>query len=357
MAAYYNEHDRKAAATLRELIKYGHIAPGDVDERDIRDVRPDDLRPYTQVHLYAGSGTWSYAARLAGWRDDRPMWTFSEPCQPYSSAGKGLGDADERYLRWATHHLVTECRPETCFGEQVASSDGLTWLDTVQADMEGEGYAFRAFDLCAAGFGAPHMRQRLYFVANTKSIGIGERCQVTNGSGEGIFKEQKSFFINRGIGNTVRLAESECAGLEGYSGHGNGSQEPGREFSGQNRSTSKESALSRMAITDDNQHQRAIGGCTREAETTATINQQDIIITGESIGTSSHVLLSGPGSLPTNGHWRDADWLFCRDGKWRPVEPGTFPLAHGATERVGRLCMYGNGIVSQQAAEFIKATM
>ena len=60
---------------------------------------------------------------------------------------------------------------------------------------------------------------------------------------------------------------------------------------------------------------------------------------------------------PTNGHWRDADWLFCRDGKWRPVEPGTFPLVDGATSRVGRLRAYGNGIVPQVAQGLIESYM
>lgn len=61
------------------------------------------------------------------------------------------------------------------------------------------------------------------------------------------------------------------------------------------------------------------------------------------------------GTLPTNGFWRDADWLLCRDGRWRPVEPGTFPLAHGAAGRVGRLRGYGNAIVAPQAEAFIRA--
>ena len=60
---------------------------------------------------------------------------------------------------------------------------------------------------------------------------------------------------------------------------------------------------------------------------------------------------------PTNGHWRDVDWLFCRDGKWRPVEPGTFPLASGISSRVGLLRGYGNSISPAQASEFIKAYM
>ena len=60
---------------------------------------------------------------------------------------------------------------------------------------------------------------------------------------------------------------------------------------------------------------------------------------------------------PTNGHWRAADWLLCRDGKWRPVEPGTFPLAHGASSRVGRLRAYGNAINAKAAQVFIGSVM
>ena len=62
-------------------------------------------------------------------------------------------------------------------------------------------------------------------------------------------------------------------------------------------------------------------------------------------------------SNPHHGFWSDADWLGCRDGKFRPVEPGTFPLANGIPARVGRLRGYGNAIVPQVAAEFVKALM
>jgi DNA (cytosine-5)-methyltransferase 1 len=66
--------------------------------------------------------------------------------------------------------------------------------------------------------------------------------------------------------------------------------------------------------------------------------------------------MHGPAS-PTNGHWRDADWLFCRDGKWRAVEPGTSPLATGVAARVVRLRGYGNSIVAPVAQAFIEAVM
>ena len=57
--AYYNEIDPYAAAWLRNLIAEGHIAPGDVDERSIADVRPSDLADYDQCHFFAGIGLWS----------------------------------------------------------------------------------------------------------------------------------------------------------------------------------------------------------------------------------------------------------------------------------------------------------
>lgn len=162
---YYNEIDRHAAQWLRELIADGLIPPGDVDERDIRDVRADDLRHYEQCHFFAGIGGWPYALRLAGWPEDRPVWTGSCPCQPFSVAGKGCGEDDERHLWPAFRRLISECRPPIVFGEQVAGKDGLLWLAGVRADLEAEGYVVGAADLCAAGVGAPHIRQRLYWVA------------------------------------------------------------------------------------------------------------------------------------------------------------------------------------------------
>ena len=61
------------------------------------------------------------------------------------------------------------------------------------------------------------------------------------------------------------------------------------------------------------------------------------------------------GTGATDGVWRAADWLLCRDGRWRPVEPGTFPLAHGVSGRMGLLRGYGNAIVPPLAAEFVTA--
>ena len=144
MSAYYNEIDPYAAQWLRNLISARLIAPGDVDERSIKDVQPDDLKGYTQCHFFAGISGWSVALRMAGWDDDRPVWTGSCPCQPWSSAGKQSRQSDERHLwpYWA--RLIRECRPSTIFGEQVDEAIAAGWIDDVFHEMEEEAYACAA---------------------------------------------------------------------------------------------------------------------------------------------------------------------------------------------------------------------
>jgi DNA (cytosine-5)-methyltransferase 1 len=163
---YYNENNPKAAAWLRELVANGKIPAGDVDDRSILEVRPHEIAHYTQQHFFAGIGGWSLALRMAGWPDDRPVRTGSCPCQPFSCAGKGKGEADERHLWPVFRDLITFGEPTVTFGEQVASKAGRAWLSGVRADLEGMGYAVGAADLCAASVGAPHTRQRLYWVAD-----------------------------------------------------------------------------------------------------------------------------------------------------------------------------------------------
>ncbi|WP_447886791.1 DNA cytosine methyltransferase [Serratia fonticola] len=173
MTAYYNEIDPYAAQWLRNLIAAGHIAPGDVDERSIEDVKPDDIKHYTQCHFFAGVGVWSYALRNAGWPDDKPVWTGSCPCQPFSLAGKQLGKSDERHLAPVWLDLIKECQPTELFGEQVASAIKKHWLDDLFNELESQGYACGASVFPACGVGATDIRTRLYFcAANTNCQGL-----------------------------------------------------------------------------------------------------------------------------------------------------------------------------------------
>lgn len=184
--AYYNEHEPYAAEWLRNLMTTGLIAPGYVDERDIQDVETYDLQGFFQHHFFAGIGIWSHALRKCGWPDDRPVITGSCPCQPFSCAGSGRGLADDRHLWPDFFRLIRQMRPQLVLGEQVASPGGLAWFDAVSFDLEGEGYAVGAVDLCAAGFGAPHIRQRLYWMAHAgQPRGWGHGRTISREEAEG----------------------------------------------------------------------------------------------------------------------------------------------------------------------------
>lgn len=152
----------------------------------------------------------------------------------------------------------------------------------------------------AAGVGAPNIRDRLYWMAHAHSDGREPRRQGRQALGHRSPAES-----DRGAG---RLGDASSSRLEKRFGN------------------------SRVAGGPT-------GTCQGEAAERAGIH----------IGTCD--------SGPVNGFWRDADWLGCRDGKFRPVEPGTFPLADGAPARVGRLRAYGNAINAEAAVAFIQSAM
>ncbi|MGA1831612.1 DNA cytosine methyltransferase [Rhizobium wenxiniae] len=463
-----------------------------VDRRSIEDIHPDDLRGFRQVHFFAGIGVWSYALRRAGVPDDANVWTGSCPCQPFSAAGKGGGVDDERHLWPHFHHLIRECRPALVFGEQVASKDGLAWLDLVHADMEASVYAFGALDTCAAGFGAPHIRQRLYWFGERVGNAPTERRQhepsISRSYGTLGIAPELGIGIGRGR-DAGRLDHHHQPRLEGQwcgfgteTGYGEGSLRPaaatgefdgladghdheqrqgrdagsslleglwfepsgrcigvrvvnadgGREgaqsgdigeaaekaFGGawsDNRPSVplRASATGRMAdadlidddragfdtgaerreflrstglrgqfdpfrLADSNDRQLSEPGRRSEGRNGAAADSRlggrlaDDASSGWReerpndrrglIGNREEGVASGSvdgrrnsGTSPTNGFWADADWLHCRDERWRPVEPFTFPLAHGAAARVGRLRGYGNAINAEQAIGFLEA--
>jgi len=367
--AYYNEIDPYAADWLRNLIAAGHIAPGDVDQRSIEDVHPDDLRSFTQCHFFAGIGVWSYALRRAGWPDDRPVWTGSCPCQPFSAAGKGTAFDDERHLWPAWHWLIQECRPPVVFGEQVASKDAEPWLDLVSTDLEALAFAVAACAFPSASVGAPHQRDRTYFMANAAGQGSqgrqlgrqrldAQQPAVERGSRTGrvadthIIAGGQRRAINRGRnpgGDARPRAGSGGNGVPVVLGDASGERrgEAGNSCSGHPQRSSDAGADGGMA--DALLQQRPNGESAISDEHDAGGRYE-----------SSAALAGLCGDLrpgPVNGFWRAADWLLCRDGKWRPVEPGTFPLAHGAPARVGRLRAYGNAINAQQAQIFVEECM
>ncbi len=358
LKAYYNEHDKSAAAWLRELIKEGVITDGTVDERSIEDVVPAELAEFDRCHFFAGIGVWDHALNQAGW-GDRPVWTGSCPCQPFSAAGKGDGFADERHLWPAWFHLIEQCRPRTIFGEQVSSKDTMPWIDLVQSDLEGALYTVGAADLCSPSVGAPHIRQRLYFVAHAASDGHSRRYERGGRSDAG--SEQGRLLESEGDRTTSELAIPVSLGRRGRRdgntpGDGGEVQVEGRGSSdglgdaGGKRLEGSEQRTARNGNWDGSDAHGSVG---ESSSSSFGVGQADAESTKlpRVVTEKGRFVRRGP----TNGFWADAEWIWCRDEKYRAIEPGTFPLAHGAAGRVGRLRGYGNAIVAPLATEWIKA--
>jgi DNA (cytosine-5)-methyltransferase 1 len=351
--AYYNENNKFAAAWLRKLMAKDLIMPGDVDERSITEVDPSDLTGYTQCHFFAGIGGWSYALRLANWPDDRPVWTSSPPCQPFSAAGKRNGKSDERHLWPKLFNLIRQCQPATVFGEQVASAIRYDWFDDLQTDLEGEGYATGMVVLPACSVGAPHKRDRLYFVGHT----TGERCQQQRKAQTATLQRQCAQRDRKQKGpSKIGELPGRSERLGGYFGtlgdtNSNGCKQGREATTGTRQGGSLDSAGGADSIMAD----------TNSGLAHAYGKQYPNRIQGHKQAES----LSGKRrSGETTGLWGPSFWerhvpIYCNDGNVRviPVESEIFPLAHGFPNRVGALRGAGNAIVPQVAAEVIKAFM
>ena len=100
------------------------------------------------------------------------------PCQPFSAAGKRAGTSDDRYLWPEMFRIIREARPTYVVAENVRGllswNEGLV-LDTVCADLEGEGYEVFPVVLPAASVAnCPHRRYRIWIVAY-RDYGLGKQ--------------------------------------------------------------------------------------------------------------------------------------------------------------------------------------
>lgn len=331
MTVYYNEFKPEAAAMLRQLIKDKLIADGEVDERSITEVKPEDLKGFTQCHFFAGIGGWSVALRQAGWSDDRPVWTGSCPCQPFSTAGKQKGTKDERHLWPIWFNLIRECKPSIIFGEQVSSAISHGWLDGVYSDLEAEGYSCGSAVLPACSVNAPHKRDRLWFVANAESQ-----------QDRGIFQPH----TRPDIGTGSNMGHPEHNGRDGCQIAGSNEAPILGRKEGQNRPSQSSGTSDTATLPNGSVCDPILPGFEGHRGF-----EQKPIQEGRQ-GEKRHVAEAG--------FWGETEWLFCGDGKARRIpttQSGICIVGNGIQHRAPLLHALGNAIVPQVAARFIQACM
>lgn len=160
------------------------------------------------------------------WRNDDIIVTGGFPCQPYSSAGKRLGKADERHLWPEMLRVISEIKPTYIVGENVyglTNWNGGVVFEEVCAELEDCGYAVQPVLLPASGIGAPHHRMRVWVVAHAnrndgRSTDRESRCEESKTNAEG---EQSVY------------SRTWTTSNEGYATHANSNgQFKGRRYDG-----------------------------------------------------------------------------------------------------------------------------
>jgi DNA (cytosine-5)-methyltransferase 1 len=337
--AYYNENDPVAAHVLECLIKDRVIADGIVDRRSIVDVDPKDVAGFRQAHFFAGGGLWSVAARMAGWPDDRELWTGSCPCQGESLAGKRLGADDPRHLWPDFYRLIRAARPSVIVGEQVAAAAGTHWLDRVCADLEDEDYAIRAVDIPACAVDAPHQRQRLFWVAMADGL-RATRQQDARGAPRDEEANGRAR-RHRSKQNGDHRSASDDEGLFAVlQSDADGCGRAGRAQNPQ-RSAKRGAAAERSfggLLSDAARERRREGR--PEPEIWSRRNA------------------ASDADLRNGSFWSDAEWIVSPiDGKARRAKPGIRFLVDGLSGRVDLWRIGGNAIVAPLAASVLEALM
>ena len=139
------------------------------------------------------------------WRGKVDCITGGYPCQPFSVAGRKLGDKDPRHLWPEIKRLITEIEPPICFFENVGGHLRLGF-EEVANDLQAMGYKVKAGLFTAAEVGAPHKRERLFILAYRDSFGSPMQ---RNGNAQAL--ERKSSSEENGRNQSSQTTENCCA--------------------------------------------------------------------------------------------------------------------------------------------------
>ena len=295
------------------------------------------------------------------------------PCQPFSVAGKQRGTDDNRHLWPQMFRIIRELAPRWVIGENVRGlvniQDGMVF-ETVCTDLEGEGYEVRAFNIPAAGVGAPHRRERIWIIANAKSQGTRKNdrglWQGTSGTNGrqgtnqdvedtrrplrqgSLFKEtnenetgKRNADINQRPG---RPPQYDVADSKSLQGNGRGRHEHPSTEQGPQQAGGTSGSMA-----------NAYGGRSSQPSDQVQAGWDQSGYGGEDVANADETRLQGFG---TEHQLREgqSEESTGRIGWWES-EPDVGRVAHGVSGRVHRLKALGNAIVPQIAEEIGRAIL
>ena len=243
----------------------------------------------------------TFTARPRGY----DLVTAGYPCQPFSQAGKRAGAKDDRHLWPEVSRILAECRPTWFLGENVAGHITMG-LDDVLSDLEGQGYAARAFVIPACAVDAPHRRDRVWIVGHASKQSEGGAKQGVNRKG----RRSNTATASQAVADANGTRQHTSAGPR--QGNGKTRDDTGRRCAD-------------VANAEDNGLQRL----RNLTETNPAGSRQK-----QPLGDSDESGVTQP----------------CR---WLP-EPAVCRVANGVPRRVDRLKGLGNSVVPQVVAMLAK---
>jgi DNA (cytosine-5)-methyltransferase 1 len=176
------------------------------------------------------------------------------PCQPFSVAGKQKGTSDDRHLWPEMFRIIQELKPRWVIGENVKGlvnlQDGMVF-ETVCTDLEGEGYEVRAFNIPAAGVGAPHRRERIWIVAHAKRYDKTDEIGGSYETSRGIQEEHRQDDSSARLTSRTSSIRQTNNGHEDMEDSNNNGHEGGLTETRNQVSSRQESKINGIENTDN----------------------------------------------------------------------------------------------------------
>jgi DNA (cytosine-5)-methyltransferase 1 len=261
------------------------------------------------------------------------------PCQPFSVAGKQKGKRDDRYLWPEMLRVIREIKPTWVLGENVPGILSIAGK-TVCEDLEREGYAVTVLNFEAAAVGAPHRRDRVFFVGYAEHNGLSTAKVSRSIDAAGHNSEKGQNETGEFTGAGVTRSNEDVADTDHT-----GNRTPPSRIDGNRQEKNK-----------GWEEQPLIRAC-RCGENVANSNglrPQEHEICKSAIFEQSSQGLRGNGQLESDVGGVASRLPYWLDGYWR-VEPDIPRVATGVKNRVDRLKCLGNAVVPQQVYPILKA--